>query len=56
MSRTYISMKKIIAAQNDALFDHLIFSTKYFQKIYLNENMDHGHENTNFLAKNRMKF
>ena len=38
--------KKIIPAQNDALFGCLIFLTEYFQKLNFDENMHHGHKNT----------
>ena len=42
--------KMIIAAHFDALFGHLIFLIEYFHKLNFDENVNHGHKNTNFSA------
>ena len=52
--RTYtLLITKNIAASNNALIGHLIFLMKYFQKLDYDENMHHGHKNTNFSAMNK---
>ena len=38
-----------MAAQNDALFGHLLFN-EIFQKLNFDENVHNGHKNTNFSA------
>ena len=49
-------MKKIIAAQNDALFGRLISFTEYSQKLNFDENVHSGHKNTNVSATNKEIF
>ena len=53
MTETYTLKKKIIAAHMDALFGRLIFLMEYFQKLNFDENVHHGHKNTNFSAMNK---
>ena len=50
MTGTCTFKKKIIAAYLDASFGRLIFLTEYFQKLNFDENVHHGHKNTNFSA------
>ena len=44
---------KNIAAHLDASFGCLIFLTDYFHKLNFNENVHHGHKNTNFSATDK---
>ena len=53
MTRTFTFQKEIIAAHMDASFGHLISLTEYFQQLNFDENVIHGHKNTNFSTTNK---
>ena len=55
-NKSHSLKKKIIAAHMDAAFGRLIFLTEYFQKLNFDENIHHGHKNTNFSAMNKEIF